>query len=72
MGKCRRATKLVLEQLEGSYRSQYNRQYDYAEELRQTNSGSTAGVGVSRLEINGKDVVMFKNFYICFVSLKKG
>lgn len=39
--QAKRAKKLTVEEIQGSFKSQYDMLWDYAEELRRSNPGST-------------------------------
>ncbi|KAK4394334.1 hypothetical protein Sango_1904200 [Sesamum angolense] len=60
-----RAKRQALKKLEGSPEQQFTKLWDYAEELRRTNPGSTIILGVN-------DVNRFEKFYVCLSALKKG
>ncbi|KAL0313993.1 UNVERIFIED_CONTAM: hypothetical protein Sangu_2243700 [Sesamum angustifolium] len=61
-----RAKKAALKQLEGSPEWQYSRLWDYLEEVRKTNPGSTVIVGTK--QVDGEE--RFNRFYVCFGALK--
>ncbi|KAL0419564.1 UNVERIFIED_CONTAM: hypothetical protein Sradi_1369900 [Sesamum radiatum] len=63
-----RAKKAALKQLEGSPEWQYSRLWDYSEEIRKTNPGSTVIVGTE--QVDGEE--RFSRFYVCFGALKAG
>ncbi|XP_027088471.2 uncharacterized protein [Coffea arabica] len=56
--------------IEGKYRQQYTRIWDYCEELLSSNPGSTVHVEIEVDEDSGKE--RFHRLYICFTALKKG
>ena len=62
----KRVKRAIIIELEGDFKDDYRRIWDYAEELRQTNEGTTVEViaedGTSR----------FSKIYICFKALKMG
>ncbi|KAL0297250.1 UNVERIFIED_CONTAM: hypothetical protein Sradi_6777100 [Sesamum radiatum] len=63
-----RAKKTALKEIEGSPEWQYARLWDYADEVRKTNPGSTVLVGTEQIE--GEE--RFNRFYMCFGALKAG
>ncbi|WZZ00800.1 hypothetical protein YC2023_073128 [Brassica napus] len=62
--KCQSARQIMKHIIEDEYAEQFTRMYDYVEELRRTNPGSTVILGT-------KDRV-FDKFYTCFQSQKQG
>ncbi|KAL0325059.1 UNVERIFIED_CONTAM: hypothetical protein Sradi_5075200 [Sesamum radiatum] len=62
-----RAKRQELEKLEGSPEYQYTRLWDYAEEVRKTNLGSTVILGTE----NENGEVRFSRLYVCFDALKQ-
>ncbi|KAL0398914.1 UNVERIFIED_CONTAM: hypothetical protein Sradi_2234700 [Sesamum radiatum] len=63
-----RAKRQALKKLEGSPEHQFSKLWDYAEELRKTNPGSTVILGVN--DENGEN--RFEKFYVCFSAMKQG
>ncbi|KAL2235253.1 UNVERIFIED_CONTAM: hypothetical protein Sindi_1257500 [Sesamum indicum] len=63
-----RAKREALKKLEGSPEYQFTKLWDYAEELRKTNPGSTVILGIN--DENGQN--RFEKFYVCFSTLKQG
>ncbi|KAL0303085.1 UNVERIFIED_CONTAM: hypothetical protein Sradi_6176600 [Sesamum radiatum] len=63
-----RAKRQALKKLEGSPEHQFSKLWDYAEELRRTNPGSTVILGTN--DESGEN--RFEKFYVCFSGLKKG
>ncbi|KAI3447350.1 hypothetical protein Pfo_004015 [Paulownia fortunei] len=63
-----RAKRKALSMIEGNPDIQYSKLWDYAEELRKTNPGSTIILGTE--EKNGDK--RFRKFYVCFNALKIG
>ncbi|XP_011093261.1 uncharacterized protein LOC105173270 [Sesamum indicum] len=63
-----RAKREALTKLEGSPEYQFTKLWDYAEELRKTNLGSTVVLGIN--DENGQN--RFEKFYVCFSALKQG
>ncbi|KAL2249690.1 UNVERIFIED_CONTAM: hypothetical protein Sindi_2442700 [Sesamum indicum] len=66
--KAYRAKRKALEKLEGSPEYQYTRLWDYADEIRRTNPGSTVIVGTE--DVGGEN--RFSKFYVCFSAMKIG
>ncbi|XP_057791299.1 uncharacterized protein LOC131008435 [Salvia miltiorrhiza] len=64
-----RAKKLALKMLEGDPAAQFGKLWDYAEEIRRTNPGSTVIIGSVEDE-NGQS--RFERCYICLDAVKKG
>ncbi|XP_060190370.1 uncharacterized protein LOC132619494 [Lycium barbarum] len=67
---CRRAKMIVMQDHMGDYKEEFARLYDYAEELKSTNPGTTVVVRTSNNTIPGKEV--FMGFYVCLGALKSG
>ncbi|KAL0361686.1 UNVERIFIED_CONTAM: hypothetical protein Sradi_3853100 [Sesamum radiatum] len=63
-----RAKRAALKELEGSPKFQYTRLWDYADEIRKTNPGSTVIVGTE--EEGGEH--RFSRLYICYGALEQG
>ncbi|KAK3188373.1 hypothetical protein Dsin_027934 [Dipteronia sinensis] len=64
-----RAKLKAGEIIEGSLSTQYAKLWDYAEELKKTNPGSTVVIDT---ELGPDDKNKFKRIYICFNACKKG
>lgn len=62
--KCQSARQIMKHIIEDEYAEKFTRMYDYVEELRRTNPGSTVILGT-------KDRI-FDKFYTCFQSQKQG
>ena len=62
--KCQSARQIMKHIVSDEYAEQFTRMYDYVEELKKTNLGSTVILGT-------KDRV-FEKFYTCFASQKNG
>ena len=61
-----RAKAMAAKNVEGSYKEQFKRIYDYAHELLRTNPGSTVKIKVE--EVNGE--LIFRRFYACLKACK--
>ncbi|KAK8707728.1 hypothetical protein V6N13_058781 [Hibiscus sabdariffa] len=61
---CGRARELAIEMIEGNYKAQYARIYEYLLELRTPNRGTTT--------ICHLDVRLFQMMYVCLQSCKNG
>ncbi|WVZ03648.1 hypothetical protein V8G54_024454 [Vigna mungo] len=61
-----RAKNMAREQIDGSFKEQYKRLYDYAHELLAKNPGSTVKLQVE--DVGGE--VVFKRFYVCLKACK--
>nr|XP_016504128.1 PREDICTED: uncharacterized protein LOC107822141 [Nicotiana tabacum] len=67
--KCKRAKKIILEKLEGSFIDEYNKLVAYANELKLTNPGSDVIINLSKDALEeGK--MRFLRMYICFQAMK--
>ena len=62
--KCQSARQMMLHIISDEYAEQFTRMYDYVEELRKTNPGSTVILGTKER--------VFENFYTCFQAQKNG
>ncbi|KAK8474519.1 hypothetical protein V6N13_099674 [Hibiscus sabdariffa] len=62
--KCGRARDMTLEMIEGNHKAQYGRIYDYLQELRITNHGTTT--------ICYLDLRLFQRMYVCPQACKEG
>lgn len=58
---------MALEKLQGTPDYQYTRLWDYADELRKRNPGSTVILGIEEVGVTKR----FSKFYICLDALKK-
>ncbi|KAK8628911.1 hypothetical protein V6N13_009491 [Hibiscus sabdariffa] len=68
--RCRRAKSLVTSRLTGSCNEEFALLWDYVDELRTKNPGSTIKMALNRVsDISSSH---FKRFYVCFDALKKG
>ncbi|KAG8390948.1 hypothetical protein BUALT_Bualt01G0136600 [Buddleja alternifolia] len=63
-----RVKRNALKMIEGSPDYQYTRLWDYADELRKTNPGSTVILGTE----DSNEGLRFSKFYVCFKALKDG
>nr|XP_009594829.1 uncharacterized protein LOC104091250 [Nicotiana tomentosiformis] len=69
--KCKRAKRMILKSLDGSFVDEYNKLEAYVNELRISNPGSDVIINISKdalAEGNGR----FSRMYICFHALKMG
>nr|XP_009630846.1 uncharacterized protein LOC104120727 [Nicotiana tomentosiformis] len=69
--KCKRAKRLILENLEGSFTDEYYKLVAYVNELKFSNHGSDVVVNLSKdalAEVNRR----FLRMYICFHAIKMG
>ena len=57
-----------MEIIQGSVTEQYSRLWDYAEEIRRINDGSTVKMLVDTQDSSGE--LIFKRFYVSFAALK--
>ncbi|KAK8554422.1 hypothetical protein V6N13_093417 [Hibiscus sabdariffa] len=62
--KCLRARRYAMEILDGSYKEQFSKMYDYLGELRETNPGTRT---ICKL-----DARLFQRVYACLDACKKG
>ncbi|KAK8715879.1 hypothetical protein V6N13_043205 [Hibiscus sabdariffa] len=63
-GKCSRARDVALEMIEGNHKAPYGIIYDYLQELRSTNPGTTT--------ICYLDLRLFQRMYVCPLACKDG
>ncbi|KAK4281002.1 hypothetical protein QN277_012552 [Acacia crassicarpa] len=69
--KCKRAKKMIMEAMEGSFIDEFNKLEAYCNELKQSNPGSDVHVEVSEEALEqGRRV--FKRMYLCFNAAKVG
>ncbi|KAK4404424.1 hypothetical protein Sango_0811000 [Sesamum angolense] len=68
---CYRAKNLALKEIEGSAEEQYTKLWDYAEELRRSNPGSTILMQMADGD-GAAGERKFEKFYVCFEALKQG
>ncbi|XP_060179076.1 uncharacterized protein LOC132609216 isoform X2 [Lycium barbarum] len=70
-GKAKRAKRMILEDLEGSFVDDYKKLVGYVNALKESNPGSDIILKVSKVALaEGKR--RFLRMYICFDALKKG
>jgi hypothetical protein len=67
--KAYRENKLALMEIEGSYKQQYAKLWDYGTELVATNPGLTVKF---QTENGENDKPVFKRMYVCFKDCKEG
>ncbi|XP_031390677.1 uncharacterized protein LOC116203150 [Punica granatum] len=67
--KLYRALHIAKEFIEGSEKDQYTKLWDYCEELRRNNPGSTLQLGVERPDLSFP--ARFDKLYICFDATKR-
>ena len=60
----KRVKRTIMTEIEGDYKDDYRRLWDYVEELRQTNAGTTVEI------IYEEGTSTFSKIYICFHALK--
>ncbi|KAK8694127.1 hypothetical protein V6N13_071684 [Hibiscus sabdariffa] len=68
--RCKRAKKRVNEKLSGNFKEEFAMLWDYVDELRLKNPGSTIKMVVQRVTPDSPP--LFKRFFVCFDYLKKG
>ncbi|CAL2273120.1 unnamed protein product [Prunus armeniaca] len=66
--QCYKAKNLTKERIQGSIEEQYLKLWDYCEELKRQNPGSTV---LMKTSLRGDDPV-FERLYMCFDKLRKG
>lgn len=69
LSKCRRVKRKIFDEHKGGFKAKYALLYNYVEELRYTNKGSTVEV---LLDKEDPERLKFKSFYICFTACKDG
>ncbi|KAM3358873.1 hypothetical protein P3S68_021806 [Capsicum galapagoense] len=67
---CRKAKIRIMNEHFGDFVEEFSRLYDYAEQLRTTNPGTTVSIRTSKNVVPGKEV--FMGICICFGALKSG
>ncbi|MBA0772449.1 hypothetical protein Gotri_007815, partial [Gossypium trilobum] len=70
MIRCRKDKKMVKDKLAGNFVEEFVMLWDYADELRLKNIGSTIKMIVNR--VTSESPPRFKRFYVCFEALKRG
>ncbi|KAF3643884.1 putative F-box protein-like [Capsicum annuum] len=69
--KLKRAKRIILEKLEGSFIDEYNKLKAYAQEIRSSNPGSDVVINIPKNALaEGK--MQFLRMYLSFDALKKG
>ncbi|GAV80122.1 hypothetical protein CFOL_v3_23584 [Cephalotus follicularis] len=67
---CKRAKRMVLKEMKGSYKDEYGGLWAYANDLRSTILDGTIILDVDRVTPN--EPTTFRRFYVCFEACKKG
>ena len=67
---CRKAKLIVMNEHMGDFIKEFSRLYDYAEQLKTTNSKTNVSIRTSKNTLPGKEV--FMSIYICLGSLESG
>ncbi|KAL4291677.1 hypothetical protein GQ457_14G022030 [Hibiscus cannabinus] len=70
MGVCRRARELAKEEINGNYKYEFKRLFDYANALRRADTDGTIDLLVVRPTPNHRP--RFRRFYVCFSAMKRG
>ncbi|WMV42347.1 hypothetical protein MTR67_035732 [Solanum verrucosum] len=68
--KCKRAKRMILEDMEGSFCDDYKKLIGYANALKESNPGTDVVLKVSRNPLDEKR--KFLRMYICFEAFKNG
>ena len=69
--KCKRAKRMVIQEMDGSYRIQFQQLEAYAHALKTSNPGTLAEIQLCNESLkNGRRV--FRRMFICFHALKTG
>ncbi|KAK4273589.1 hypothetical protein QN277_021962 [Acacia crassicarpa] len=69
--KCKRARRLIVKGMEGSYVDEFNHLESYCNELKRSNPGSDVSLELSKEALeNGNRV--FSRLYMCFNAAKMG
>ncbi|KAF7802177.1 Sporozoite surface protein 2 [Senna tora] len=74
MSKARSARKGAHEEINGSFREQFRRLYDYCEEIKRSNPGSNVKLKVQRLPTAEDGTLgppQFERLYICLDALRR-
>ncbi|XP_016582287.2 uncharacterized protein LOC107879869 [Capsicum annuum] len=69
--KLKRAKRMTLEKLEGSFIDEYNKLEAYAQEIRRSNPESDVVINISK-DALAEGKTQFLRMYLCFDALKKG
>ncbi|KAL7605835.1 hypothetical protein Lser_V15G17660 [Lactuca serriola] len=69
VGQCRNARKYAFQQIEGTLIEHYAKTWNYGEELKRTNPGSTVKMEV---DVMPDGETYFSKFYVCLKGLKDG
>ncbi|KAI3525338.1 hypothetical protein L1887_04054 [Cichorium endivia] len=69
MSLCIRAKAFAVSEYEQGARQHYGKLWEYAEEIKRSNPGSTVKMNV---EVNPDGLTFFQGFYVCFHGLKEG
>ncbi|WMV42662.1 hypothetical protein MTR67_036047 [Solanum verrucosum] len=67
--KCKRAKRMILEDMEGSFCDDYKKLVGYANVLKESNPGTDVVLKVSKNTVGKRN---FLRMYICFEALKNG
>ncbi|MBA0834245.1 hypothetical protein Goarm_006616 [Gossypium armourianum] len=70
MIRCRKDKKMVNDKLARNFVEEFVMLWDYADELRLKNIGSTIKMIVNR--VTSESSPHFKRFYVCYEALKRG
>ncbi|KAK5846007.1 hypothetical protein PVK06_002273 [Gossypium arboreum] len=70
MTKCRRAKKMMKDKLVGNFLQEFAMLWDYDDELRLKNPGSTIKMAINR--VTPQSLPHLKRFYVYFEALKRG
>ena len=67
--KCKRAKRIITQELDGSYDDEYAKLDAFCEELRASNPGTDAWTELNQEELR-KEKRVFKRMYLCFNASK--
>ena len=69
--KCKRAKRMIIQEMDGSYKVQFQQLEAYAAALKRSNPGSKAEIELCKESLNqGKRV--FRRMFLCFDACKRG
>ena len=68
---CKRAKRIVINELEGSYTAEFSQLEAYADQVKRTNPGSSCEIKICKQKLQEGSRV-FRRIFVCFAALKNG